>query len=217
MFSISHDALKARHRALRDDFPQDFNLRIHRAISWVKRAEGEPEDPDAAFLFLWIAFNAAYAGERGAWGEKTAYDWFFRKLDGLDTEKRIYKAVWRTFPGPIRVLLDNPHVFGQFWHHQNGVAGYEDWERAFESARGAFHDALKRQDTAEVLSMLFGRLYVLRNQLVHGGATWNSSVNRDQLRDGARILGELVPIFIDLMMDHADEDWGKPFYPVVAS
>ena len=45
-----------------------------------------------------------------------------------------------------------------------------------------------------VLSIVFDRLYVLRNQLVHGGATWNSQVNRQQLRDGVAILGTLVPL-----------------------
>ena len=65
------------------------------------------------------------------------------------------------------------------------------------------------------LSFVFDRLYVLRNQLVHGGSTWNSAVNRDQVRDGAVILGFLMPVFVDIMMDHPDEDWGKPFYPVV--
>ncbi|MCA2008623.1 hypothetical protein [Tritonibacter mobilis] len=63
--------------------------------------------------------------------------------------------------------------------------------------------------------MLFDRLYVLRNQLIHGGATWNSSVNRDQLRDGVAILSVLMPVMIDIMMDNANEEWGKPFYPVV--
>ena len=56
---------------------------------------------------------------------------------------------------------------------------------------------------------------MLRNQLVHGGATWNSAVNRDQVRDGAAILGFLVPVFVDVMMDNPHEDWGRPFYPVV--
>jgi hypothetical protein len=55
----------------------------------------------------------------------------------------------------------------------------------------------------------------LRNQVVHGGATWNSKVNRDQLRDGAAILATLLPIFIDLMLDHPEIEWGLPFYPVV--
>ena len=36
-----------------------------------------------------------------------------------------------------------------------------------------------------------------------------------QVRDGAAILGFLMPIFADLMMDNPDKDWGKPFYPVV--
>ena len=63
--------------------------------------------------------------------------------------------------------------------------------------------------------MLFDRLYVLRNQLVHGGATWNSSVNREQVKDGANILSFLVPIFVDLMMDNPQTDWGAPYYPVV--
>ena len=66
-----------------------------------------------------------------------------------------------------------------------------------------------------MLSIVFGRLYVLRNQLVHGGATWNSDVNRDQVRDGAAILACLLPIFVDLMMDHPAHEWAMPHYPVV--
>ncbi|PZX17488.1 hypothetical protein LX81_01211 [Palleronia aestuarii] len=44
--------LKVRQRSLRDDWPQPFALRIHRAISWIGRAEQEHEDRAAAFLFL---------------------------------------------------------------------------------------------------------------------------------------------------------------------
>ena len=53
------------------------------------------------------------------------------------------------------------------------------------------------------------------SNLVHGGATWNSQVNRDQVRDGAAIPAFLMPVFVDVMMDHPDEDWGRPFYPGV--
>jgi hypothetical protein len=35
------------------------------------------------------------------------------------------------------------------------------------------------------------------------------------VRDGAAILGFLMPVFVDLMMDNPQEDWGRPFYPVV--
>ena len=63
--------------------------------------------------------------------------------------------------------------------------------------------------------MLFDRVYVLRNQLMHGGATWNSGTNRDQLRDGAAILRNVVPVMADLMMEAPEGDWGVPMYPVV--
>ena len=52
-------ALKDRHRAMRDTQPTDLRVRIHRAVSWLARAEREIDDTDARFLFLWIAFNAA--------------------------------------------------------------------------------------------------------------------------------------------------------------
>ena len=45
-----------------------------------------------------------------------------------------------------------------------------------------------------MLSIVLSRIYVLRNQLVHGGATWGSSVNREQLRDCTRFMAKLVPL-----------------------
>ena len=65
-------------------------------------------------------------------------------------------------------------------------------------------------------SILFDRLYVRRNQIIHGGATWNGSINRDQVRDGARIVEFLVPVFIDVMMDNRGHNWGPPYYPIVS-
>ena len=75
--------------------------------------------------------------------------------------------------------------------------------------------AMTQFDTGRILLVVFDRLYVLRNQLVHGGATWNSSINRAQVKDGAAVLGWLLPVFIDIMLENPDQDWGKPFYPVV--
>ena len=51
------------------------------------------------------------------------------------------------------------------------------------------------------------RLYVLRNQLIHGGATWNSGKNRDQVVEGNTFIK-------DLSLPHRDyaknpnENWG---------
>mgnify|MGYP006209167631 FL=1 len=66
-----------------------------------------------------------------------------------------------------------------------------------------------------MLGILFQRLYVLRNQLIHGGATWNGKVNRSQVESGTAILGDIVPVVIHLMMKQPNQIWGDPIYPVV--
>lgn len=98
---------------------------------------------------------------------------------------------------------------------RSGLIAADAWEPAFERSRRQARRALEQSNTATVLAILFDRLYVLRNQLVHGGATWGSAVNRPQVRDGARILAFLVPRFIDLMLDHPEAEWGPVFYPLV--
>ena len=213
---LPHATLKAKQRELRQGFPETMGLRVHRSISWIGRAEAAADD-DARFIFQWIAFNAAYADEQEfqgpAPGERAAFADFFEKMVRLDAERRIYNEIWEGFAGPIRVLMQNRYVFNPFWQHHNGIEGYEDWEERFKASAGAFAQSFASQDTARTLSFVFDRLYVLRNQLVHGGATWNSAVNRDQVRDGASILGFLMPVFVDVMMDNPHEDWGRPFYP----
>ncbi|KQX40915.1 hypothetical protein ASE71_10730 [Ensifer sp. Root954] len=220
MSSNRYDILKTKQRALRGAFPPTMSLRVHRSISWIGRAEKEDDDTDAQFVFLWIAFNAAYADERAlagiAAGEKATYADFFARLVYLDQEKRVYKAIWHQFSGPIRLLLANKYVFSPFWQFHNGVEGYADWERRFAAAQKVVASALTSGDTVKILSLVFDRMYVLRNQIVHGGSTWGGKVNRQQVRDGAAILGFLMPVFVDLMMDNPHEDWGVPFYPVVS-
>ncbi|WP_205910018.1 HEPN domain-containing protein [Tabrizicola caldifontis] len=217
--TLTFAALKKKQRSIRTGFPENMGLRVHRAISWIGRAEACEGDHDARFIFLWIAFNAAYADEREfqsmPQGERAAFLDYFGRLTALDAERRIHRAIWQRFSGPVRLLLENRYVFNPFWQHHNGIVGFEDWEDRFKASARAFANAFQTGDSARVLSFVFDRLYVLRNQLVHGGATWNSSINRAQVRDGAAILGFLLPIFVDIMMDNRTADWGRPFYPVV--
>lgn len=207
--------LKQRQRAERDTHPEGLALRVHRALSWLNRAE-QCEDDDGRFVFLWIAFNAAYANETGEIRirEGSKFSQFLDRLVELDTQQHLSGVVWKKYPSSIRVLLDNRHVFQPFWDHQNGFEQSEDWEQQFNKAKSAAHRALASKATGTVLSIVFSRLYTLRNQILHGGATWNSSVNRDQLRDANAILGDVVPLVITIMMDNAQQHWGEACYPV---
>ncbi len=215
---FDHARLTARARRIEAKYPGGLALRVHRSLSWLARAERSDGDDDARFIFLWISLNAAYGDEiqRETAPEQAILDRFFTRLVALDTANLLYELVWAKFPGPVRLLLDNRYVFQPFWDHQNGRIDEERWKRSFEGAKAKARRALRdRSRTATVLAIVLARLYTLRNQLIHGGATWHSSVNRDQVRDGTAILADLVPRVIHLMMANPEEDWGDPSYPVV--
>lgn len=209
--------LKARQREEREHYPEHLSLRVHRALSWLERAEQEP-DPDSRFIFLWIAFNAAYAtdiDDRCHLDEQGTFNGFLHKLCDLDGARRFDDLVWNAYPNAIRVLLNNPYVFSCFWSYQKGHLTELQWKQSFARARKAALRALAQQNTPGVLSIVFSRIYTLRNQVIHGGATWNSRVNRDQIRDCVAILAELVPVVIEVMMDNPDTLWGAANYPAM--
>ena len=85
-------------------------LRVHRALSWLDRAE-QADHLDGGFIFLWIAFNAACAteiDERQRPSEQDTFKAFLQKFCYLDESKGIDPLVWQEISGSIRVLLDNP-------------------------------------------------------------------------------------------------------------
>ena len=108
-------------------------------------------------------------------------------------------------------------MFYDFWSHQKGEITGDEWKRRFSVANAAVKKALSRRDTETVLSVVLSRIYTLRNQLMHGGATWNSSVNRDQIRDCVNLLGKLTPLTIEVMLDHPEALWGDACFPVITT
>ena len=97
-----YETLKTRQRQERDDYPEDLILRVHRALSWLDRAEQE-SDPDSRFIFLWIAFNAAYASEiddRQGLSEQATFNAFLEKLHTLDKSQRLKSWSGKSIPVP---------------------------------------------------------------------------------------------------------------------
>ena len=133
----------------------------------------------------------------------------------VDRDKAIYNLIWHNFPNSIRLLIDNRYVFQPYWDHVNGLLTEEEWTDKFRRSRIAANKALGRMNTEKVIGIAFSRLYVLRNQILHGGSTWNSRVNRSQVNDGAKFLGQVVPLMIYLMMENPDVHWGEPCYPAM--
>lgn len=168
---MAYTELKEKHRSLGYGFHQNLALRTHRALSWLDRAEQSEDDLDTQFIFLWISYNAVYAtdiDEQYCTSEKGMFEAFFKKLVELDSDNQLYSLVWSEFSGSIRVLLDNQYIFQPFWNFHNGKISEDEWKERFNASKGKAAQGLGRKDTVLVLSIVFRRLYTLRNQLVHG-------------------------------------------------
>ena len=193
-----------------------FNLRIHRGISWLKKSSYLSNDLDLQFISLWIAFNAIYAEDLPIAQDKQSLRKFLQVVCQADQEHKIYHLIWERFSQPIRAVLDNPFIYQGFWDYQNQKISQQTCDEGLKREKQKVLQALKDKDSAYILYIVFNRLYTLRNQIVHGGATYQSSVNRPQLHNAVQVLSILLPSFIQVLIENAQHlDLGKPYYPVV--
>ena len=204
-----------------------FLRRIERAESWVVRAQNElerkPPDYDAAFVFFWIAFNAAYAHETldsPRISTKERYAQFFSKLLRLDRKGEIRAAILSNRSEIFEHLIDNQYIYLPFWRAEAEPSARINWSDGFKQSKADFVDALGKENTEgtqTALSILFERLYDLRNQLMHGGARHRSGNNRRQVEPGAKMMALFVPILVKLMKANPAKKgiWGKLDYPPI--
>lgn len=201
---------------------------MRRARAWLERSRQAGTEDIDRFIFLWIAFNAAYGDEaalrdfveraEARLSEAHRFNRFLLAIVRNDKDRAIYNIVWQEYSGPIRVLLDNRYVFRPFWSSVWGLDKPDSWKRRFERDKADVNRALVNRDTFIILTRVFDRLYTLRNQIFHGGATWPAGFGRDQIRDGSRIMASLVPAILNIMQEDIDRNpdselWGKVAYP----
>ena len=201
----------------KNSFAEDFAIRIHRSLSWLKRSETEINDIDAKFIFLWISFNANYSGLEG-FSEKSyaqnIFNKFFEVLIKNDKDRYIYDYIWKKFNTSIKSVLTNEFLLSSYWkfHHSNPKL----WIEIYEKEKKIVTKALSDSNSLSILNIMFDRLYVLRNQIFHGNATWNSQINRKQLEQCTDLLGEIIPIFIVIMIENPKVNWGELVVPVLS-
>ena len=180
-----------------DEIPQRQHNedRMRRAKSWHERSEEATSDGER-FIFLWIAFNAAYgsdASDSVSLTQRRQFTEFLARVLERDAGNEIEGIIWDTFSGPIRILLENRYVFAPFWKWVQGEAEGDDWQERFGRETESVRRKLSRRDVHGVLRIVFDRLYTLRNQIFHGGATFSEGWGQTQVHDGSRIMTSLVP------------------------
>ncbi|KZZ41928.1 MAG: hypothetical protein MK185_07920 [Saccharospirillaceae bacterium] len=216
---LSFAVLKQRLRDQRDLFNQLHSTRLHRALSWLQAAENQSDDKDMQFISAWISFSACSfssadtSGSAYSLAEQKDFQHFIQQLVELDKQQKIYHCLWHQYSGPVKALIKNPYVFAPFW--QSLRENNEDWNAKFDRSSVDALNYLSRKKIPELLGIVLDRLQVLHNQVVGGGATYQSQINREQVEDGARLLMTLMPIIIDIMLESSDHDWGELAYPVI--
>ena len=136
------------------------------------------------------------------------------------------KKIFETFKNPdnlirpIRKLKDNEYVFRPFWDWVKDELLEDDWRAKLENKNRKLDEALNNRDISFVLRDTLGRLYVLRNQIFHGGTTFEKGWGRDQVRNGSDIMKVLMELVLKIMEDVIKEDpnsdvWGRLDYPRV--
>jgi len=211
----SSSRLKSKLKALDRCSDEGFYIRLHRAISWLRAAEENHDNQDFQIISYWISLNSCYAisGDVDRFAESSKLTEFFEKIIEVDKQGTIYELFWTEFSGMIRVLLNNQFIYQRYWLYQRGQVS--SWKEEFERDNLRAVRLLQNPDrSVELIQLVMRRLYQMRNQLIHGGATYQSSVNRDQVRDSANLMGRLLPLIIEIMIDHPDEAWGDIYYPV---
>lgn len=191
-------------------------IRLHRAVSWVKCAEEQTDNLDLKFISLWIAFNACYADNElhnSSLTEKKRFKEFIGKLVEYDGKDLFFNLLWHKFSGPVRLLIDNQFAYKQFWDAERGEK--IDWQRLFIKSKKDSRQYLAHHHVAKLLEVVLDRLYTVRNQLLHGGLTYKSKLNRSQVYDASQILEFLMPVIINIMTTNIDDDWGNINYPVI--
>ena len=195
---------------------QAFLMRISRANSWLRRAQqmetnvkATDKELDTQILFLWIGFNALYGRDpRKNLGSKKEIEKYFKNLLKCPGEPKdsIYKIINGVLKENIDSLRKNIFVSRNFWNREMGI----------NRERDIRFPGWKTNVTQEILCCVFQRLYVLRNQLMHGASTSGKTRNKDQLIDGAEIMHYLLPIFIEFMLRSPEnkwKEWGEIWYP----
>lgn len=212
---MSSADLKRKLKSYKDT-PETLAIRLHRAISWLKCAEENNNNHDIQFLSLWISYNACYAIDEKTENdltERNQFNEFVATLARHDHEKRFFNLLWNKFSGPVRLIIENQFIFKPFWEAQRGKN--IPWKKLFEQSNKEANKYLSKNEVAKLIEVVLDRLYMLRNQIMHGGSTYKSKVNRAQVRDACNILKLFIPIIIDIMIENRNEDWGEIYYPVV--
>ena len=198
----------------------DDKTRQRRMGVWIKHAEDLPEDAfHLQFICYWIAFDAAFAQfAKGGGSGIGRMLGFLKDVVRTDKNQRIYTILRDRMQNIERISVLR-QTSPSFWDRKKSeVQDPSKWAEHFVDIRVKEKDrfslmlSIQSDDHVfNVLEDLFRRLYVVRNQIFHGGSSGAGSHGKTQVKEGALLLSQLIPCFREIMRKSAD--WGPVPFP----
>ncbi len=213
----------------RNDY-SNLEERMARAISWLARAEAlnGPAQADDRLIFCWIAFNSLYAGMLGEQRHERDFandrqQW--RDLVSLAVQgvrRQRFADALAVLEQPARALVNNIYTSAGYWrqlepwgdgqwlarHEQDrhDVSRYYDERQSGARPGGAGAEPQDGRREAALIHCVLDRVYVLRNQMIHGGAGYGDGYNRDQIQLSARLMSPLLCVLVQALLESGDAE-----------
>lgn len=209
-----------KQKLIANDSDNDLRVRVHRAcvaLSEAERIESIQDSRvalDAGLVLRWISLNALY----GQWDnqsgmpmrDRVSLDSFTSRVAAIDSGGRI-AAVLGLLDVEAQTLLESTFLTQRFWQDQ-------EWEnvRPKKGRYRSYRDDRISGRIANPLHQLLIVVYFLRCQIVHGGATLGSDVNRVTVEPASRVLALLSSHLLAIAVEHGVKmEWGTLCYPPV--
>ncbi len=195
---------------------QNYQIRVHRALSWLERAfeMDALENPDGRLLFDWIAFNSLYGGwdpvNGTALRERDSYAAYLGQVM-LDDAHGVIPAALQMHRDLILKIFDNKFLDPLFWRNPQPGVNPATRRRYYEA-----QSLIASRRWTELLVSVVDRIYVLRCQVAHGAATRGSSLNRETLQTCGLLLEQLLLPMVNVTIANGAHDrWPALCYPPI--
>ena len=159
-----------------------------------------------------------FASERRQWSA-------FLEQVAQGVRARRFAEAFDALRAPVTALVNNPYVLHAFWRQMDHPHG-RDWQEEFERDRraaGQFYARRMQRDARPprggrragrqesqtgqegvVARCVFDRVYVLRNQIIHGAAGYGDGYNREQVRVSAALMLPLLCVLVQAIAEESD-------------
>lgn len=199
---------------------QNLEDRLKRADSWIQATAAlRPEQLHESFIFLYIAFNCLY-GQRQYEGDETQIGKdlaeFFKKVRvmsdrDVDNGGAILKRALAAAHRDGAILIRDKFLSNRYWRGGSSVA----LQKQLNKEESLVEEQFTLGSYDMFLDLTFRRISVLRNQIMHGCATYGArSYGQASLTKGLHFLKVMVPAFYELTKQYGHEvQWDPVPYP----